>query len=260
MEWFTKTYEKVVAFFKEFSFKKYVAHIKGLNLIEFARELRHWIQKNLNNVLISLGVIVVLAIGIFVWSGAQAKKNEEAVKYFGYAFNYYNRALQGTQPHEQQMKDLNQARQILQQIMGQYQRTPIMADAIFYLGNIMYLTGEYPAAMERYQEYVRRFGRKYLAANAQESIGYCLEQSGDLNGAIAAYELVRTKYPQSSIAGRAGLNIGRCYESLNDFKKAFETYQSVLAYAPNSQWARSAQVRLSFLEAKFQYMQSAGHK
>ncbi len=260
MEWFKQAYGNVVAFFRDFSVGKYVNKVKSISIIDFARNIRHWVQRNKNNVLIGSVVIFVAVIGLIVWNAGNVKKDAEANRYLATAFNFYNKAISGRDSAEQQKQDMTQALNVLQDAVRLYPASASYPECLFYLGNIFYITGDYTSAMNRYQQYIKRFPKKYLAPFAQESIGYCYEQLGDVENATKQYELVKTKYPKSSIAGRSGLNVARCYENKNDYKKAFEIYQSVMAYAPNSQWARAAQIRVTYLEARFQFMQSSMNK
>lgn len=256
MDWFKKLIEDIKTFFKELNLGKYVEKVKSLNLIQFARELRHWVQNNYRSVLIALGAVLVVVIGTLFYLDSLKDKNNEASGYFSYGFNNYSAAMQGRGDQNQLSQMISEAQRAFSEVLTRFPNSPAAAESLYYQANIAYLTADYAKALEQYALYVKKYKKRYLAPFAQESIGYCHEQLGDLNAAIKAYEEVKTKYPRSSIAGRTGLNVGRCYESLNDYQKAFETYQSVLAYDPNSQWARNAQVRLAFLESKFQYNQS----
>jgi tetratricopeptide (TPR) repeat protein len=260
MEWFKKLVEDIRTFFQELNLRKHVDKVKSLNLIQFARELRHWVQNNYRSVLIALGAVVVLVIGTVIYLDSLKNKNNEAAGYFSYGFNNYSAAMQGRGNQEQLSRMIWEAQRAFSEVLTRFPNSPVAAESLFYQANIAYLTADYAKALEQYSLYVKKYGKRYLGPFAQESIGYCHEQMGDLNAAIKAYEEVKRKFPRSSIAGRTGLNVGRCYESLNDFQKAFEAYQSVLAYDPNSQWARNAQVRLAFLESKYQYEQSINQR
>jgi len=247
-------YAKVVVWFREFNIRKVVDEIRSMNWIELGHDIRHWIQKNRNNVLVGLGVVAALIIGLAWYANRQEQKNDEAANTLHNGLNSYNRALQARElTPEERKNELTRALQIFQYTLNQFPGSVVYSDALFYMGNGLYASGNYNEASQRFQEYLKKFPKRYLAANAVESIGYCYEQLGDLAKASEFYNKVRQLYPDSSIASRVGVNLGRLAEMQGNLKSAVENYQSVVNTSPNTAWGRQARLRLAFLEAKFQY-------
>jgi tetratricopeptide (TPR) repeat protein len=251
MESLKKFWERL----RSFDIVTWFRKIRTVSFVEVGRNIRHWVIRNRNNVFIGAGIVVVLLIGAVIYTQQQGKKNEEANYIFTIGINSYNQAImkRDSKPDEQQ-KMLTQAMQAFNQVQAQYAASPVSKEALYYIGNCLYASGNYQEAANRFEDFVKKYPRSYLAPFALESAGNCYEQAGDLAKAMDYYGRVKDKYPRSSVAGRSGINIGRCKEMNNDFKGAYESYQSTLAFAPNTQWAQQARLRLSFLESKFQML------
>jgi len=251
--------QKVIQWFREFKFRKLFDEIRSMNWVELGHDIRHWVQRNRNNVFIALGVIAALLIGLAVYGQNREKKSDEAMNYLDNGLNSYNRAIQARDATPEDRKnELSRALQIFQLVMNQYASTPAYGDALFYMGNALFASGNYNEAVQRFQDYLKKFPKRYLAPYAVESTGYCYEQLGDLAKAADYYNRVKKMFPDSSIASRVGINIGRLAELQGNIKAAAESYQSVMNTAPNTKWGQQARLRLAFLEAKFQYMSSTG--
>jgi TolA-binding protein len=247
-------YAKTVAWIRAFNVRRVLDEIRSMNWIELGHDIRHWVQRNRNNVLIALGVVAALIVGLVWYANTREQKNDEAANTLHNGLNSYNRALQARDlTPEERRNELSKALQIFQYTLNQYPGTAMYSDAVFYLGNALYASGNYNEAAQRFQEYLKKYPKRYLAPYAVESVGYCHEQLGDLAKASEFYNKVRQLYPDSSIAGRVSLNLGRLAEMQGNLKAAVENYQSVVNTSPNTAWGRQARLRLAFLEAKFQH-------
>jgi len=248
-------YEKALAWLKGLNFRKVIAEIRTMNWVELGRDIRHWVQKNRNNVLIGLGIVAAVVIGLIWYGKTQTTKNDEAASYLNNGLNSYNRALQARDiTPEDRKNEMTRALQLFQYVIRQYPGAEVVSDAVFYMGNGFFASGNYNESLQQYQDYLRKYPRRYMAPFAVESIGYCYEQLGDTAKASDFYKKVRQLYPDSPIAGRVGINLGRLAELQRDDKSAFESYQSVVNTYPNTKWGQSARLRMAYLESKYQYM------
>ena len=246
---FIDLWNKIVDWIKNFDLEVFVTKIEKTDWNSVFFKIREWGKKNLNNILIVAGVVVVCIFGIVWMIYEKNKKEEEARRYFAQVLNFYNHGLHSSNPEEKN-NDFQKAMQILQEMQRRFPSS-LKKDVIFYMGHIFYESGQYMQALEQYEEIVRLFPKSYMAPFAQECIGYCYEQSNDLDKAIEAFSKVKERWPKSPVAGRTGINLGRIYEVKGDFKSAFESYQSVQAEYPNTSWARSAYLRTLYIESRF---------
>lgn len=261
MDWFDKAKQWVlnaVQAVRNFDFTTAWAKFQAIEWTALFHKTRDWVRTNRNNILIGAGIFVAAVVFLGWFLKDRAAKEDDARQYFSQALNSYNRGTQARDlSPEERRNELGRALQIIQEMQRRFPSASLSSDAVFYMGNILFESGDYAQAIGQFELYIQKYPNRYLAPYAAENIGYCHEQANDLPRAIAAFEQVRQRWPKSPVAGRTGLNVGRCREAQGDFKSAFESYQSVQADAPNSAWARQAYLRLTYLEARFQHGSSA---
>lgn len=104
--------------------------------------------------------------------------------------------------------------------------------------------GDYAAAAQALQEFVRRYPGSGYASNAQYWLGNAYYASGDFKGAIAAQQSLLSLYPDSPKAPDALLNIATSYLELKDKKNAKKYWQMVISKFPGSAAAATAKERM----------------
>lgn len=224
---------------------------KKMNLIEFARVLRHWMKNNLRTIAIAAGVFFVLVIGLVFYFSDRASKNAEAEAHFSQALNIYFQGMRADSlTMEEQKEALTAALQRFQYVLSRFPGSSIYDEALFYVGNVLYTTGNFQEAEARFKEYLKKYPRKYLAPFACENAGYCWEQQDNSEKAREYYMMLKDKYSDSSLAGRAGIDLGRLFEQENRMQEAIEAYRDVSTYASGTKWEQSAQMRIAYLEAR----------
>ncbi|WP_198119787.1 tol-pal system protein YbgF [Massilia rhizosphaerae] len=106
-------------------------------------------------------------------------------------------------------------------------------------------SGDYKAAADALQEFVRRFPDSAYAANAQYWLGNAYYAQRDYKNAIAAQEAVVDNYGTSAKAPDAMLNIASSYTELKDKKNAKKALQKLVSKFPDSSAAQAAKDRLA---------------
>jgi tol-pal system protein YbgF len=109
-------------------------------------------------------------------------------------------------------------------------------------------SGDYKAAADALQDFVRRFPSSAYASNAQYWLGNAFYAQRDYKNAIAAQEAVVSNYGTSAKAPDAMLNIASSYTELKDKKNAKKALQQLVSKFPDSTAAQAAKDRLAALK------------
>jgi tol-pal system protein YbgF len=109
-------------------------------------------------------------------------------------------------------------------------------------------SGDYKAATNALQGFVKRYPQSAYAANAQYWLGNAYYAQQDYKNAIAAQEVVLSDYSASPKAPDAMLNIATSYIEMSDDKAARKTLQELVKQFPDSSAAQAAKDRLAALK------------
>lgn len=112
----------------------------------------------------------------------------------------------------------------------------------------LFKSGDYKAAANALQDFVRRYPDSGYAANAQYWLGNAYYAQRDYKNAIAAQETVVSNYGTSSKAPDAMLNIASNYIELKDKKNARKVLQQLVSKFPDTSAAATAKDRLAALK------------
>jgi tol-pal system protein YbgF len=112
----------------------------------------------------------------------------------------------------------------------------------------LFKSGDYKAAANALQDFVRRYPDSAFAANAQYWLGNTYYAQRDYKNAIAAQEAVVSNYGNSSKVPDALLNIASNYIELKDNKKAKKVLQQLVSKYPDTSAAATAKDRLASLK------------
>jgi tol-pal system protein YbgF len=112
----------------------------------------------------------------------------------------------------------------------------------------LFKSGDYKAAANALQDFVRRYPDSAYAANAQYWLGNTYYAQRDYKNAIAAQEAVVSNYGNSNKVPDALLNIASNYIELKDNKKAKKILQQLVSKYPDTSAAETAKNRLPTLK------------
>ena len=121
-------------------------------------------------------------------------------------------------------------------------------------------SGDYKAATNALQDFVKRYPQSAYAANAQYWLGNAYYAQRDYKSAIAAQQEVVSNYGDSPKAPDAMLNIASSYVELNDEKAARKAWQQLVRQYPDSSAAQAAKDRLATLAPEKTSAKSKKHK
>ncbi len=104
--------------------------------------------------------------------------------------------------------------------------------------------GNYPLALQGFQEYVQKFPNSELADNAQYWIGETYYAQGNYRAALTEFNKVLQEYPEGNKKAAAVLKIGFCYVKLGDMNNGKKYLNEVIQRFPDSEEAKVAKSML----------------
>ena len=107
--------------------------------------------------------------------------------------------------------------------------------------------GNYPLAVQGFEEYAQRYADTELADNAMYWIGECNFSQGSYKSAVEAFDVMLEKYPQSDKAAAANLKKALAFVQLNQIGQGIEQLRFVTSTYPGTDEARIAADRLQSL-------------
>ena len=107
--------------------------------------------------------------------------------------------------------------------------------------------GNYPLAIQGFEEYAQRYPVTELADNAMYWIGECNFSQGSYKSAVEAFDAMLEKYPQSDKAAAANLKKALAFVQLNQIGQGIEQLRFVTSTYPGTDEARIAADRLQSL-------------
>lgn len=108
---------------------------------------------------------------------------------------------------------------------------------------------DFPAAIARFTEFLKKHPKSSLAANAQYWIGECYYALRKFDQAIIEFDVVRRKYPEADKVPAALLKQGFAFAELGEKLNARLVLQEVVEKFPESAEAGKAKLRLKALES-----------
>jgi tetratricopeptide (TPR) repeat protein len=207
---------------------------------------------------IIIGVASVLALGLLIWavSAYSNKKEAQASRLLAQAQALLHpistEAAAGQPvPAEPQADPEEAARALalLQDVAENYKRTEAGKVARILLGQRYYEEGDYDAAIDTYDAFLKKANRKpELKAMAREGLAYAHEAKEDFAQAAICYEQL-SKSSLTNVQGWACLGMARCYERLGEVQKATDAYRTLLADHPQHPKAEEARANIARLTA-----------
>jgi tol-pal system protein YbgF len=126
--------------------------------------------------------------------------------------------------------------------------TPPPDPDTLYKSGLTYLNGgQYPLAIQAFQQFLKNYGTSDLASNAQFFIGESYYSQGDFNRAIAEYNKCLERYPNGSKLPAAQLKKSYALIQLGKKTAAERELHSLITRYPHSREADLARQRLARL-------------
>ena len=194
------------------------------------------VQRNWVPVAAAVGVVVVLALGGFMWSRANQKKEAEARTTLAEARTAY---WSGNYVRTAQLAD---------QVLADAGGTKAAIDAMRVKGDALFWQGAFDSAAMIYQDVLRKDrADSPMRTAVQQSLAFALESKRDFAGAAKLYEEVAAEAPDRTNAADFYMAAGRAHRGAGQADKAKAMFEKVANDYKETTFARDAEVALGEL-------------
>lgn len=208
--------------------------MKEDKLVTTAFKLSEWIQKHLNQVLLVVGGVVLVAIVIFFIFSSKAKRNQKAAELFGKA------------TLEFQAGNASQAITDLHTVMEKYGGTKDAGHATFYLATAYFYAKDYAKAEATFQRFIEKHTEDPLfLASAQAGIAECHMENGEFQAAGDNFVKAVSFKPDGLLAPQYLFSAGQAYLKANQKEKAKEVFKRLIDQYPDSKEVYKAKEQLA---------------
>jgi tetratricopeptide (TPR) repeat protein len=194
------------------------------------------VQRNWVPVAVAIGTVVVLALGGWMWTRANAKREGEARTTLAEASTAY---WSGNYVRTAQLAD---------QVMADAGGTRAAVDAMRIKADALFWQGSFDSAATLYQQVLGKDkGDSPLRTATQQSLAFALESKRDFAPAAKLYEEVAAKAPDRANAADFYMAAGRAYRLAGQADKAKAMFEKVATEYKETSFARDAEVALGEL-------------
>jgi len=114
-------------------------------------------------------------------------------------------------------------------------------DALYRMGEILYLTKRYRHAIDKLRQYVNKYPAGNFAAQAHFILGYCLRQTNQKNeGALCYHNALSKGKDHEELPGDILYDLGVCQLSLQEYSRAVDFFSLYLNLHPEGVLKKSA--------------------
>lgn len=187
--------------------------------------------------MISLGVIVVVAAGVFFTLRARAADEEQAAGKLAEANLYF---WQGA---------YDRSLPVARQVAEQWPNSPSGIDAHRVAGDDQFWLGKFKESAAEYQLYLAKKKSGLIPDAVRRSLAYALESDLQFKEAASVYEGLAGKFDRES-SGEFLYAAARCYRQLNQSKEADQMLKRLLdEYGETSNANRARMLRAQLAAA-----------
>lgn len=138
----------------------------------------------------------------------------------------------------------------LNDYLRKYPRGPQAAEAYVWKGESLYQDGQYEQAERAYADAIRLFPDNPLAAEAAYGVAWAMFEQKRFRQAASAFERFSSKNPQSEFALEASLRTADCYFFLGEYERATSMYNALTSSAGSGAKVEYAafQIAMSYLQ------------
>lgn len=193
-------------------------------------------QRNLVPVLVGVGVVLVVAVGAFLWSRGNERKETEARATLAEASTAY---WSGNYVRTVQLAD---------QVIADAGGTKASIDATRMKADALFWQGSFDSAATLYREVLSRDkADSPMRTAVQQSLAFSLESKKDYAEAAKLYEEIAAKAPDRPNAADFYVASGRAWRLAGDRAKASAMFAKVADEYKETTFARDAEVALGEL-------------
>ena len=149
-----------------------------------------------------------------------------------------------------QMLQMAQTTEQIAAVAEKYKSTPVGEIALLDLAKAFYNAGDYAAARDRYNEFLKNYKKSIRKPVAEIGLAFCTEADGNFAVAAEEYKAFINTYPNDQLTALAVLGMARSYEQAGNIDDARIALEDFLTDNPRSPWTRSAETALTGLNTK----------
>lgn len=131
----------------------------------------------------------------------------------------------------------------LEQIIADYPRQEVAAQALLKLADRLYHTGQHEQAAQKYRLFLEQFSAHPLAGAARLGLAAAAEARGDWQQALQEYQTIREGAGAEFAKLPAILGMARCLEAMGNVSEARQRYEEAVAIGQGTPAQMSAYVR-----------------
>ncbi len=208
--------------------------IKQDKFVTYALKLSEWIQKHLNEVIIGVGGMVLVAVIIFFVLSTKAKRERKAFE------------LMGKANLELQAGNLGGAITDLQTLVNNFSSTKSAGKATFLLASAYFYAKDYVQAQAMFERYLQKHKEDpLLASSAQAGIGDCHLQTKDFAQAGDDFLKAVSLNPRGFLAPQYLLKAAYACLKADQKDKAKEILEKLIREYPGSKEMQKAKIQLA---------------
>jgi len=140
---------------------------------------------------------------------------------------------------------LLESREKYRMLIEQYPDDPVCAHATYYLGNIHFLLGDYPAAVKSLQEVIDRWPKSEFKAKSLYKLGTCHLKAGEMKRAIECFVNLAYHHSDSPLVADGMLTLAQHFSSRKQYKAASGIGYAFVRKFPGHEKAGNVYLRLA---------------
>ncbi|MFP4028691.1 MAG: tetratricopeptide repeat protein [Candidatus Brocadiia bacterium] len=140
---------------------------------------------------------------------------------------------------------LTESRDQFNLLIEQYPDDPVCAHATYYLGNIYFLLGDYPAAVQSLQRVIDRWPDSKFKAKSLYKLGTCHLKAGKRDKAIEAFVNLAYHHSESPLVAEAMLTLAQHFSKEKLYHQAIGIGQAFIRKFPAHEKTGSIYLRLA---------------
>ncbi len=222
--------------------------IRQDGLLNAYANVTSWYYEYKSYVGYGLTALVLVVVGIIVYTNNRANKNLEAATKMGSVIAIYDAA--GSDPRQYQIAiDGQRERGImgLKEIVDTYGGTEAGEHARLYLADAYLNLGRFDEALKQYESFSG--SNKLLRASAYAGAASCLEQKGEFRDAASDFEKAASLTSDKTSTPDYLCSAARCYGLAGEKEKAITLFKKLKQEYPMSSGARDADRYISQFSA-----------
>ena len=197
--------------------------MKQDRLVTTTFQLTEFVQKNLNQILMVAGGVLMVALVIIFFLSSASRRVKEADQLLGKASS------------ELRIGNFQQAVTDLNSVISRYGGTKAVSQATMFLANAYFYSKDYDQAQQTFQRYVDKYRKDPLFLGAAYAgIAQCRLEKKEYSQAGEFFVKAYLSDPLGFLSPGYLLSGGNAFKYGNEFEKAKQTYQKLIDQFPES--------------------------